>query len=122
MIATLQAPLPRHTLVLDGTLGQTETRTMIKKHEARIRAKKARLLKKSKQISQSVVLTAANPQKDTLARAIDMAMLLDANEDDMDMQHQDENTTELVGEDLDKAIDGVLDALETPSSSSSSIS
>ena len=122
MIATLQAPLPRHTLVLDSTLGEKETRTMIKKHQARIRAKKARLLKKTKQFSQTVVQTAANPQKDMLARAIDMAMMLEVNEDDMDMQNQDENTTELVGEDLDKAIDGVLDALETPSSSSSSSS
>ena len=122
MVAALQDPLPRHTLDLSSTLGEKETRAIIRKHQARIRAKKARLLKKTKQASQTVVQTAENLQKDTLARAIDMAMMMEVNEDEMDMLNQDGNTTELIGEDLDKAIDGVLDALDTPNSSSSSSS
>ena len=113
-------PLRRHTLAMNSTLGQKETKDLIKKHTARIRAKKARILKKVNQASQpSIQPGTCEPQKDTLARAIDMAMSLEVHEEEFDSQQQ-ETSNSTNSKDHDKAIDNVLEALDTPCSSSSS--
>ena len=97
MISTLQMPLPRHTLAMNSALGQKETKELIKKHTARIRAKKARitnpcvhiLKKKANQASKpSMQPVTCEPQKDTLARAIDMAMSLEVHEEEFDNQQR----------------------------------
>ena len=72
-----------------------------------------------KQTTQVQEQRAPEPPKDRLARAIDMAMMLEVPDNDMEVQ-QDEVDDSTADRDLDKAIDNVLNALETPSSSSSS--
>ena len=119
MISALQTPLPRTMLNMNSALEQKETRELIKKHTARIRAKKARILKKVK--NTTVSIEAPVVQKDPLARAIDMAGILEYEHDE-----QDEDSTvqaaqqmEADNTELDRTIDHVLQALETPSNSSS---
>ena len=111
MIAALQAPLPKHVLPSGSSLGEKETKNLIKKHAARIRARRARLLKKASNFTP----LQDSSQKDPLARAIDLAGILE----DSDVIPQHDSTT-MDGDVLDVAIDNVIEALDSPSSSSSS--
>ena len=113
MISALQVPLPRHVPTLKSSLGHQETKELIKKHTAPIRARKARLLKKASQ----ALLPQQYSQTDPLARAIDMAAIL---EDNAEVPQQPEQQADMTSDVLDIAIDNVLEALKTQSSSSSS--
>ena len=101
---------------MNSALEQRETKELIRKHAARLRAKKARILKKAK----TAVPTVETPakQQDTLARVIDMAGILETNYDE-EVQHEEE-PLEADNTDFDRTLDQVLIALETPSNSSSS--
>ena len=116
IIASLQTPLPRHTLTMNSALGEKETKDMIRKHAARIRSRRARVLKKNLQAKQ-ISGPATVQQKDPLARAIDMARILECQEED-DIEIQPVPDTP--NRELDRAIDNVLEALDTPSNSSRS--
>ena len=80
MIATLQCPLPRDTLTFNNELGRKENEIIIKKQAARLRALKARIIKKQSNAQMVLKQARQAPAKDALAMAIDMANILDCDE------------------------------------------